>query len=102
MALRRAAHSISEPGNTPSLHLILVEYCSPQGHSGARAVRQPALANRSDFDTRAAGKIAKLVPLGRWQGPEDVAAMAVFLASPRAANITGQAVNVDGGYVMRG
>jgi len=29
-----------------------------------------------------------------------VAAMAVFLASPRAANVTGQTINVDGGYVM--
>ena len=41
-----------------------------------------------------------MVPLNRWQTPEDVAAMAVFLASPRAANITGQTVNVDGGFVM--
>ena len=32
--------------------------------------------------------------------PEDIAAMAVFLASPRAANITGQTINVDGGQVM--
>jgi NAD(P)-dependent dehydrogenase (short-subunit alcohol dehydrogenase family) len=40
------------------------------------------------------------VPLGRWQTPEDVAAMAVFLASARAMNVTGQTVNVDGGFVM--
>jgi len=45
-------------------------------------------------------KIRKLVPLGRWQEPDDIAAMAVFLASPRARNVTGQTVNVDGGYVM--
>src|SRR5207248_470147 len=31
--------------------------------------------------------------------PEDIAAMAVFLASPAARNITGQAYNVDGGLV---
>ena len=30
-----------------------------------------------------------------------VAAMAVFRASDRAANVTGQTINVDGGYVMR-
>ncbi len=45
-------------------------------------------------------KIRRLVPLGRWQEPEDVAALAVFLASPRARNITGQTLNVDGGFVM--
>ena len=31
---------------------------------------------------------------------EDIAAMAVFLASPRAQNVTGQTINVDGGWVM--
>lgn len=63
------------------------------------ADRQPPEA-RVDYDTWAADKIAKLVPLNRWQTPDDIAAMAVFLASARAANVTGQAVNVDGGYVM--
>ena len=45
-------------------------------------------------------KVKALVPLGRWQTAEDVAAMAVFLASSRAENVTGQTINVDGGYVM--
>ena len=31
---------------------------------------------------------------------QDIAAMAVFLASRRAGNVTGQTINVDGGYVM--
>ncbi|HEY3789447.1 MAG TPA: SDR family oxidoreductase [Urbifossiella sp.] len=65
----------------------------------AWADRQPA-ETRLDYDAWTAEKIAKLVPLNRWQTPEDVAAMAVFLASTRAANITGQTINVDGGYVM--
>lgn len=61
--------------------------------------RQPP-EQRVDYEAWAAEKIAKLVPLNRWQTPEDVAAMAVFLASDRAANVTGQTINVDGGYVM--
>jgi 2-hydroxycyclohexanecarboxyl-CoA dehydrogenase len=65
----------------------------------AWADRQP-LETRMDYEAWAAEKIAKLVPLNRWQTPEDIAAMVVFLASERAANITGQTVNVDGGYVM--
>ena len=39
------------------------------------------------------------IPIRRANTPEDIAAMAVFLASPGARNITGQAYNVDGGLV---
>jgi len=62
--------------------------------------RQPE-GSRQTYEEWAADKIRRLVPLGRWQQPEDIAAMAVFLASPRAGNVTGQTINVDGGYVMR-
>src|SRR5580693_4103343 len=37
------------------------------------------------------------IPIGRANTPDDIAAMAVFLAGPGARNITGQAYNVDGG-----
>ena len=40
------------------------------------------------------------IPIGRPNDPEDIAAMALFLAGPGARNITGQAFNVDGGLVM--
>jgi NAD(P)-dependent dehydrogenase (short-subunit alcohol dehydrogenase family) len=65
----------------------------------AWAARQPE-SERPSYEEWSAEKIGKLVPLGRWQEPEDIAAMAVFLASPRAKNVTGQTINVDGGYVM--
>jgi NAD(P)-dependent dehydrogenase (short-subunit alcohol dehydrogenase family) len=42
---------------------------------------------------------ASIIPLRRANDPEDIAAMAVFLASPGARNITGQSYNVDGGIV---
>jgi len=42
---------------------------------------------------------AAVIPLARANDPEDIGAMAVFLASPGARNITGQCYNVDGGLV---
>lgn len=48
----------------------------------------------------AAEKIRKVSPLGRWQTPAEFAAMAVFLASDHAKNITGQTLNIDGGQIM--
>jgi len=41
----------------------------------------------------------KTIPIGRANEPADIAALAVFLASPAARNITAQAINVDGGLV---
>ncbi|MCH9671607.1 MAG: SDR family oxidoreductase, partial [Gammaproteobacteria bacterium] len=43
--------------------------------------------------------VARTIPIRRLNEPEDVAGVAVFLASPAARNITGQAFNVDGGLV---
>ena len=60
---------------------------------------QPA-DSRLSYDEWADQKIATVAPLGRWQEPEDVASLAVFLASSLAKNITGQTLNVDGGQVM--
>ena len=42
----------------------------------------------------------KQIPLGRFAEPEDIANAAVFLASDKAAYITGQVLLVDGGMVM--
>ena len=44
-------------------------------------------------------EIAAGTPLGRWGTPGDVAGAAVWLASPAAAFVTGQAVNINGGTV---
>ena len=61
--------------------------------------RQPP-DQQQTYDQWAGAKVKQMCPLGRWQTPEDIAALAVFLASERASNITGQTMNVDGGWVM--
>jgi 2-hydroxycyclohexanecarboxyl-CoA dehydrogenase len=66
----------------------------------AGQVAQLAEEKRPSYHEWAAEKIKRLVPLNRWQTPEDMANMIVFLSSERAGNVTGQSVNVDGGWVM--
>jgi 3-oxoacyl-[acyl-carrier protein] reductase len=44
-------------------------------------------------------RVRQETPLGVWGLPEDVAAAAVWLASPAAAFVTGQTVRVNGGAV---
>ena len=59
---------------------------------------ETAFGREADRDFRRS--VAESTPLARWGQPEDVAAAAVWLASPEAAFITGQAVNINGGVVM--
>jgi len=61
--------------------------------------QQPADRQRS-YEDWAGDKVRATTPLGRWQAPEDIADMVTFLLSARAAQVTGQTINVDGGFVM--
>jgi 3-oxoacyl-[acyl-carrier protein] reductase len=59
---------------------------------------ETSFGEQADPDFRRS--VARDTPLGRWGRPEDVAGAALFLASPEAAFVTGQAINVNGGVVM--
>lgn len=61
---------------------------------------QQSPATWKPYEDWANEKVRNVVPLGRWQTPSDVANMIVFLSSSRAAQVTGQTINVDGGFVM--
>jgi len=55
------------------------------------------MSPREVFDTM----IAERIPMQQEQTPEDVAETVAFFVSDDAKNITGQALNVDGGFFMR-
>jgi 3-oxoacyl-[acyl-carrier protein] reductase len=59
---------------------------------------ETAFGRQADAEFRRA--VVESTPLRRWGTPADVAAAALYLASPAAAFITGQAINVNGGLVM--
>ncbi len=41
-----------------------------------------------------------IMPLNRWGQPEDIANLALFLASDESSFITGQLIHCDGGFIM--
>ena len=47
------------------------------------------------------GKLMSEIPLGRWGKPEEVAALAVFLASESASYCTGGTFFIDGGMIRQ-
>jgi 2-deoxy-D-gluconate 3-dehydrogenase len=46
--------------------------------------------------------VLRRTPAGRWGVIDDLAGVAVFLASPASDFVTGAAIPVDGGYAIQG
>jgi len=56
------------------------------------------LLQRGVFDQKWIDETQKLLALKRWGKPEEIGYAAVFLASNRAGYVTGQQINVSGGF----
>jgi NAD(P)-dependent dehydrogenase (short-subunit alcohol dehydrogenase family) len=81
---------------------IRVNVISPgavEGERLKRVVREIA-ASQGMSEDEALRQFTSNSPLGRVVPPEDIAAAAVFLASEKAASITGEDLNVSSGTVM--
>jgi NAD(P)-dependent dehydrogenase (short-subunit alcohol dehydrogenase family) len=57
------------------------------------------LTERLQNDDERFNAITARIPLGRWAVPEEMAGLAVFLASEASGYITGQTIFIDGGYL---
>ncbi len=73
-------------------------YAAGQHPDPAAALEQVRLFVR-ERSTANSAQYANMSPLHRIGQPEDVAATVSFLASPSAGFITGQTMNVDGGWL---
>jgi NAD(P)-dependent dehydrogenase (short-subunit alcohol dehydrogenase family) len=43
--------------------------------------------------------LSKVQPIGRMAKPEEIAKLALYLCSDDSSYVTGQAYNIDGGYM---
>jgi NAD(P)-dependent dehydrogenase (short-subunit alcohol dehydrogenase family) len=80
-------------------HRIRVNAICP-GIVVGTAMRAALEAQQQHYGLPQTGERERLIPLGRVSLPEDVAAVAAFLASDDAAYMTGEAVNLSGGLLM--
>lgn len=71
-----------------------------EGLATGMQLRVPQYADRDPRDIFLE-VVARGVPMGREQTPEDIGELAAFLASEGARNITGQWIAVDGGITLR-
>ncbi|MFV9428998.1 SDR family NAD(P)-dependent oxidoreductase [Rhodococcus aetherivorans] len=109
MALRRypardALSSVPKGGIEALIHAVAVE----EGRFGVRAnavgpgVLEDGmgvnLAATGDVPPKMREAVVKQIPLGRLGLGDEVAAMVCFLVSDEAAYVTGQKIDVDGGY----
>jgi NAD(P)-dependent dehydrogenase (short-subunit alcohol dehydrogenase family) len=65
-------------------------------------VQTPMVANAIRDGLLDEQRLLERIPIGRLAQPEDVAGVAVFLASPAAAYVTGWTIAVDGGFLAYG
>ena len=63
-------------------------------------VRTPLTGYAKDDETKAADEVLAGIPLGRGGKPEDIAKLAIFLASDDASYITGTHIVIDGGMII--
>ena len=101
---------INVPAYTASKHAVAGVTKALANEWGAKGVTVNAIAPgyistdntqalRNDVDRNTS--ILARIPIGRWGTPEDLAAVAVFLASPAASYINGEIITIDGGWMGR-
>lgn len=99
-----AAYSAAKGGIIAMARTAAVEYADRGVRVNAICpgyIRTPLVGRRLGAADRTAlfAKLAADAPLGRMGTPEDVARLALFLASDESAYVTGLAIPVDGGVV---
>ena len=72
---------------------------TPGAQQSAATMMQAAGLKPEDFEAMGKAFTAR-IPLGRQGDPDDIATVALFLASDASRYLTGQTIVVDGGYLL--
>jgi NAD(P)-dependent dehydrogenase (short-subunit alcohol dehydrogenase family) len=100
-ALSTYSKSLSKEVSPKGLRVIRVSPGWIETEAAVRLVNRIAAQNNMDFAAAQTRLMDSLggIPLGRPAKPQEVADLVTFLASPRAASITGTEYVIDGGTV---
>lgn len=88
-------------GAVTSLTYALADALGPDGIR-VNAIHPGSVDTSMIADVEIGEEFLSQIPIGRVGAPEDVAGVAVFLASDLAGYVTGESVVVDGGYLSSG
>jgi len=97
---QRSTYGIAKGGIIQMTRMLAIEWAEHGIRVNAIApgtVETPSRAAYFDANPEFRERMLKRIPIGRFATPEEIAAAAVYLASPAAAYITGQTLLLDGG-----
>ena len=95
------AHYASSKGGMISMTKTLARDLAPFGVTVNAIAPGQIDADPELLTPEARARVLELIPLGRLGQPEEIAYVALFLASPMAAYITGATIDVNGGILKR-
>ena len=100
-ALANYSKGLSKEVSPKGVRVLRVSPGWTETESAVALVKRLAEESGSDYQTARSGLMEAIggIPIGRPNSPSEVADLIAFLASPRAATITGAEYRIDGGSV---
>jgi NAD(P)-dependent dehydrogenase (short-subunit alcohol dehydrogenase family) len=95
-ALMLASSALAKAWGPKDIRVNVINPGPTETERTAAALRVKAQATGRSIEELHAEMVAA-IPLGRLAQPDDIAAMALFLASARASSVSGATIAIDGG-----
>lgn len=98
---RQAAYAASKAGVTAMIDSLAVELARHdiRANTVAPGWFDTEMTSAGLHDERFSSRVLPRVPVRRWGAGDDLAGLAVYLASPASSYHTGDVMRVDGGYL---